>query len=111
MSDQNSNHLYTQPLYYPIPSEDHESDQPFYLFPPCIIPVAPESMIFHTSSRAVSRFYTPESSYQPTILTAVPTADPQGGLEPSNQKRKLKDDWDGNPETFSHPLLRIYSPN
>ena len=110
MSD-HPNHMFPQPLYFPTSIDETEAEQAFYLFPPCMIPVPPESMLFQTSSRAVSRYYTPESSHQPTILTAVPTADPQGNCDNASSAKRFKDEWDRNPETFKHPLLRKFIPN
>jgi hypothetical protein len=66
-----------------------------------------ESVLFQSPLGGLSRLYLPANS-QPTVLTAVPThcAHIENIAEKPFRSPK---GWDGNPETFSHPLLRKYT--
>lgn len=67
-----------------------------------------ESVLFQSPNRGVSRIYTPPKGAA-TILTAVPTVTGPSETE-SNTTSTQTVKWDGNPDTFTHPLLRRYSP-
>lgn len=59
-----------------------------------------ESVVFQ-NNRSISRAYTPPAG-RGTILTAVPTHPPLSVSGGSGKSGK----WDGNPDTFEHPMLR-----
>ena len=84
---------------YPYPYVPME-----YLYPYNLATPATESVVYQSSSRTISRMYTPASGVG-TILSAVPTPPPTS-LAATARADGMTTPWDRDPETFAHPLLR-----